>query len=215
MNSIRSMLFTLAFFPLLTFHSQLAHGYFSTIDTGELVQPGQYQGILEPQLIVSEYNGFNLVGRFDAGIDDSSSIRGILGFGEVDFQIGGMYKFIPFPDVEGQPAIGAEAGIIYARVGTETQLSVRIHPLISKRFELEYGDLIPYASLPIGITARSDKTVGPVQVVAGAELRPISNTQLSYFVEFGTEVTNSFSYISGAVAYRFDYDALRGGNRAE
>lgn len=181
-----------------------ASAYFSTIDNGEMVAPGQYQIGLEPQLIFNKYEGFNVVTRVDTGINESSSVRGILGFGKVDFQLGGMYKYVPFPDVDKQPAVGGDIGAILARVNGETEFSLRFHPLISKRFETEIGDLIPYSSLPLGLTFRPNKTVVPVQVAVGTELRPLNMSNFSFFAELGLNINEAFSYISAAVAWRFD-----------
>jgi hypothetical protein len=199
---------------LTVFNAPNAQAYFSTIDDGELVAPGQYQVSVEPQVLFDRYPGVNGVARFDTGFNDSSSVRGILGFGKVDFQLGGMYKWIPFPDVDGQPAIGLDAGMILARVNNQNEFSVRLHPLISKRFETEIGDLIPYGSLPLGVTTRPDKTVIPVQIVAGTEFRPLNLKNFSFFGELGINLNEAFSYISAAVAYRFDDGTLRGsGNK--
>jgi hypothetical protein len=118
-----------------------------------------------------------------------------------------MVKWIPFPDTESQPAIGGEAGLIVARIGSLTQYSIRFHPLISKKIELEIGDLIPYGSLPLGITVQSggvDETFVPVQLVGGAELRPLEMKNWSFFGEVGVNLTKSFGYVTAAVAYRFD-----------
>jgi hypothetical protein len=185
-----------------------ASAYFSTIDTAELIEPQKYQVSLEPQLILSRYDGLEATGRLDTGINESSSVRGILGFGTVDFQVGGFYKFIPFPDTANQPAIGGEAGVIIARVKGNSEVSVRLHPLVSKKFETEIGDVIPYASLPFGITNRVDGTFVPFQLVGGAELRALNTPQISYFAELGINLNQAFSYISLAVAYRFDEAAI-------
>lgn len=186
-----------------------AQAYFSVIDTGEVLAPGKYQASLEPQLILQNYDGFNAVARFDRGINEESSARAILGFGKVDFQVGGFYKWVPFPDTANQPAIGGSAGAILARVNGDTQFSVRVNPLFSKRLETEIGDFTPYASLPLGITSRKDETVVPVQFVLGSELQPINNQNLSIFAELGFNLHKAFGYISAAVAYRFDEPASR------
>ncbi len=190
--------------------SSPAKAYFSTIDNGDLVAPGAYQVSLEPQLIFNQYDGFNAIGRFDTGIDHQSSARALLGVGKVDFQIGGFYKIVPFPDTATQPAIGADMGVIVARVGGETETSLRFHPLTSKRFETEVGDLTPYASLPIGVTWRSgNDTTIPVQIVGGTEFRTLAHPNLSYFAELGVNLNKSFSYLSAAIAYRFDDATMR------
>jgi hypothetical protein len=186
-----------------------SHAYFSVIDTGDILTPGKYQMSLEPQLILQDYDGFNAVARFDRGINEESSARAILGFGKVDFQVGGFYKWVPFPDTGNQPAIGGSAGAILARVNGDTQFSVRVNPLVSKRFETEIGDLTPYASLPLGVTSRKDETVVPVQLALGSELQPINNQNLSVFAELGFNLNKAFGYISAAIAYRFDEPATR------
>ena len=133
--------------------------------------------------------------------------RALLGFGKIDFQIGGMLKWMPFPDTDSQPAIGGEAGIIFARIGSINQYSIRLHPIVSKRIETEIGDVIPYGSLPFGITVQSgggDETFMPAQLVAGTELRPLEMKNWSFFGELGVNLTKSFGYASVALAYRFD-----------
>ena len=189
------------------FSASSAHAYYSTVDNGEVLREGQFQAMFAPQLIFNNYDGANFVGRLDMGIAEGISARGILGFGKVDFQIGGMVKWIPFPDTASQPAIGGEAGVIVARIGSRTQYNFRFHPLISKKVETEIGDLIPYASLPLGVTVSSgvnDETYIPVQLALGSELRPLEMKNWSFFGEIGINVAKSFGYVTAAVAYRFE-----------
>lgn len=199
-----------ALFAGTLFSQSNALAYFSTIDTGELVAPGEYQVSFEPQYIFTRFSGMNAVARFDTGINDASSVRGVLGFGTVNFQLGGFYKWVPFPDTETQPAIGGEVGAFIARVPQGTEYSFRFHPLLSKRFETEVGDVIPYGSIPLGVTSRPDKTVLPVQLVAGTEFRPLNAKNLSFFGEVGADVNEAFGYVSVAAAWRFDDNSLRG-----
>lgn len=184
-----------------------AHAYFATLDNGEVLKEGEYQAMFSPQLIFNQYDGANFTGRLDTGLADGLSGRAILGFGKVDFQMGGMLKWIPFPDTSSQPAIGGEAGVLIARIGSTTQYSLRFHPLVSKKIETEIGDVIPYGSLPLGVTVQSGgatETIVPVQLVAGSELRPLEMKNWSFFGELGVNITRSFGYVSIAAAYRFD-----------
>jgi hypothetical protein len=190
-----------------------AQAYYSVIDTGEVITPHTYQVSLEPQLITNRYDGAELVGRFDAGLDEASSVRGTLGVGSVHFEIGGFYKYVPFPDVGNQPAVGGEAGVIIATVPAGTEISFRFHPLVSKRLETEIGDFIPYASLPLGLTFRPDRTVIPIQVALGTEFRPLNYQNLSGFFEIGVDMLDAFGYVSIAAAYRFDDATIRGRRR--
>ncbi len=188
--------------------SQTAHAYYSTIDTGNLIAPGKYQVSAETQGILNRYDGVNEIGRFDTGIDDYSSMRAILGFGAVGFDLGGFYKYVPFPDTAKQPAIGGEVGAEYTRVNGNTEFNIRFNPLVSKKFETEIGDVTPYASIPIGIDFRYNETVVPIQFVAGAEFTFLNTPNLSYFAEFGIDVNEAFGYLSAAVAWRFDDSLL-------
>lgn len=190
--------------------SPSSYAYFSVINTGELIAPSQYQISFEPQFVFQSYDGFNAIARFDMGLNEDSNVRGILGVGAVDFEIGGFFKWIPFPDTESQPAIGAEVGGTIARFKSDTEYNFRIHPLISKKFESEMGDVIPYGSIPLGISARPGKTVLPIQLVAGTEIRPLNTPKLSFFAEIGANVNEAFGYASAAITYRFNESDLRG-----
>ena len=94
-----------------------------------------------------------------------------------------------------------------ARIGSRTQYSLRFHPLLSKRIETEIGDVIPYTSLPMGVTVQSggtDETFVPVQFVAGSELRPLEMKNWSFIGEVGINLTRSFGYATIGLAYRFE-----------
>ncbi len=204
---LKTLSTALATFTATTLSMSVASAYYSTLDNGEVLGDGQFQAMFNPQLIFNNYDGGNFTGRLDMGLADGLSARGILGFGKVDFQIGGLVKWIPFPDTDSQPAIGGEAGMIVSRIGSLTQYSIRFHPLISKKIETEIGDVIPYTSLPLGITVQSggvDETFVPVQLVLGSELRPLEMKNWSFFGEVGVNLTKSFGYITAAVAYRFE-----------
>lgn len=190
-----------------------AHAYNSVIQTGDLVDPGAFQAALVPQAIFDRYDGVNVDALLDVGVDASSSARGLIGIGDgVDFEVGGLYKYIPFPDTERQPAIGAEAGVIFARTKGKSELDLRLNPLLSKKLETEIGDLSPYASIPLGLAFRDGTTLVPIQLTAGAELRLLSTPNLSFFLEGGINLHDAFGYISGALAWRFDEVKLKRAN---
>lgn len=190
--------------------SSPASAYFGTMDTGEVLKEGQYQAMVGPQFIFNQYDGANFTGRLDMGLMEGVSFRGILGFGKVDFQIGGMVKWIPFPDTSEQPAIGGSAGVLIARIGSLTQYSVRLHPLVSKKLETEVGDITPYVSLPLGVTVQTgvDETIVPVQLVLGSEFRPLEMSRWGFFGEVGVNMSKSFGYASVGVTFRFDDTAM-------
>lgn len=192
-------------------NSSPAHAYDSIIDTGDLVNAGHYQATFEPQLIFSRYDGANVIGHLDTGLTEESSLRGTIGIGAVDFHMGASLKYVPFPDTASQPAIGGRAGLSFARVEGSTEFNIRFEPLVSKRFSTEVGDLTAYGSIPFGVTTRSepDDTVFPIHLTGGVQLQPLNTPHLSYFTELGLDLNDAFSYISFAVAFRFDDASIR------
>ena len=198
----------LAIAALITF-AQPAHAYFSTLDTGDVIEPGKYRAIVSPQTIFNEFSGLNVLGMFDTGLSEDQSVRALVGFGEVDFQVGGMYKWIPFPDVGDQPAIGVSGGLVWAKVEDHNALSLRIHPLVSKKFETEVGDFTPYGSMPIGVTDFEDETFVPIQLVGGTEWRTLHFENLTFMAELGLNLSKAFSYISAGAVWYFDEEGIR------
>lgn len=188
-----------------------AFAYNSVLQTGDLVEPGAFQAAVAPQLILGGYRtGVGLDALLDVGVDNASSARGLIGVGDaVNFEVGGLYKYIPFPDTERQPAIGGEVGVIFARVDGLSEVDLRFNPLVSKHLETEVGDITPYASLPIGVTFRDGNAFIPIQLAGGAEMRLLGTPNLSFFLEGGVNLYRAFGYISGAVAWRFDEVSLK------
>ena len=198
-----------AMIAVINFRATPASAYFATLDTGDLVKPQKYRLSLSPQIIFNKYDGANITSRFDTGINEDSSVRAILGVGKVDFQIGGFYKYVPYPDTAQQPAIGGMAGLIIARVNGGSEVSLRFHPLISKRLNTKIGDVVPYGTIPLGITTRSEETFVPVQLAGGAEWKPENLLNFSFQAEIGLNISRSFSYIAAAAVFDFDEDTLK------
>jgi hypothetical protein len=178
------------------------------MDTGEIIDKGQYRASIEPQLVVSQFDGFNMIGRFDVGRNESSSMRFLMGGGSASgFEVGGFYKWIPIPDYENQPAIGLTGGAIFASPESTNLIALRVHPVISKKFKaLIIGDdtLIPYASLPLGVTFAKAKNYYPLQLAVGSEYRPEKWKKMSVSLEIGMNLHDAFSYISAAFSVDFD-----------
>lgn len=187
----------------LVIHISSASAYFTTAESGEVIAPGTYQAGFGPQFSWGPSEA-NLAGHFDVGINDSSSFRATMGFGGTDFQVGGYYKLIPFPDYGNQPALGFKAGINYARYDSESTLSIRVHPIASKKYSTDYGLFVPYASLPFGITSIKSKTITPIQFTLGSEFKSNEVEKMTFGAELSLELSDSFSYIFAYVNIPFD-----------
>jgi hypothetical protein len=178
--------------------------FYSTMDTGDLLEVGKYRLGAESQFITNEDTGVNGIARFDFGFNEEANVRAELGFGTTDIHIGGYFKWVPIPDYENQPAIGLTTGLLFAQYEGETELSLRLHPIISKGFAVDFGKITPYASLPIGLRTYDHDTDVPVQLTLGSDLF-FQEINLWHFKgEVGFDVSKAFTYLSIGASLDFD-----------
>jgi hypothetical protein len=182
-----------------------AQAYLSTIDTADLLDPGHYQFSVEPQVITGDTALMNFTGRFDAGIGENSSVRALLGGGSYSpLEWGLFYKWAPIPDLDEQPGISIMGGFLLARKNEKNVFNFRVHPIVSKRFTGDFGAVIPYIAVPVGVQVVESKTTYPTHLALGTEIRPEAWTGMSVFVEGGINVADAFNYISAALVFWFD-----------
>jgi hypothetical protein len=198
----------------LFFHSSLSWAYLDVLDTGEIIPEQTYKMTTGLQAL-TDRGGINLDARFDVGFREEFGGRVLVGFGKTDYYFGGLFKWIPVPDIEGQPAIGFNLGLIYARDGNLQDLTFRFEPLISKRFTLDGAYLTPYASIPIGIRNRDssnrqvDQTTRVAgQVVVGSQLQVEKWSKLQFIAEVGADLNHALSHISVAAILYFDESGI-------
>ncbi len=191
------------FVLLLSLWTTQALAFFTTMETAEVVPEGTYRLGLEPQIVFTP-SGFNLLGYFDAPVAEDRSIRVQLGVGETDFQTSFFYKWVPFPDYGNQPAIGFRSGALYARDGDNTYLGIQLQPIVSKKYDTDFGVFTPYASLPVGLITTKNKTTYPVQLAIGTEYDSNQLEKLFFAGEIGFDVKDASSYISASVILWID-----------
>lgn len=184
--------------------SPSAFAYYSTWDTGDVLKAGHYESSLEAQFVTTDGSGANLVGRFDMPVQDDSSARVMLGAGTVDFHMGGFYKYVPYPDTDKQPAIGLIGGVLYARNEGNNYMTVRIAPIVSKAFHVDFGTLTPYASLPIGLCSRRGGTDVPAILALGSDLQTSHFKHMRWRAELGFNLNDAYSYVSLGAILNFD-----------
>ena len=193
-SKIRLILITLIISPLPSL------AYLGTIDSGVLVPVNQYRLILEPQL-----SPYNLAAHFDAGISDSSQLRISLGAGESATHLDFSVKYIPYPDVDNQPAIGYKIGTLFAsEKGNTSSLAFRFTPIISKTYEIDKNHLTPYLALPLGVSIQKSTSKTPSHFVLGAEFSPPSTPDMQFGAEIGANLRDSFSYVSAFISFYFE-----------
>lgn len=201
------MRFILALATLVTFTSP-AYGYYAILDNAEVLPEGHYKLTGDLQAI-TDAGGLNAAARIDAGFQDEFGVRGLVGFGVTDFFLGGFFKWVPIPDVSGQPAIGMNAGVLFATDDGDRDLTFRLEPLVSKHFKASKAVWTPYGSLPLGFRTRNSARRGnssdvTFQVVAGTQLQVERWQNLQFMAEIGVDLHQALSHVSIAAVLYFD-----------
>jgi hypothetical protein len=185
--------------------SSSALAYMSVLDTGEIPQPGVVKATGAAQLRTDQ-SALNVNAIMDLGLSDEYGLRGLVGGGSTDFYLGALLKWMPIPDTDGQPAIGFNAGLLFARDEGNRDLNFRFEPLVSKKFVSDQATFTPYASLPLGIRNREvrgakNKTDLTTQFVVGTQFHMENWQDLHAIAEVGVDIADALSHISIGVVY--------------
>lgn len=209
---MKSMIKKLALLGL--FVSSTCWAYYDVLDTGEILAPGKYKLTGGVQALTSTGGG-NVDAMVDMGIQDQFGVRALAGFGKTDYSVGAMFKWVPIPDVENQPAVGFNLGLVYAKWMDARDLTLRFEPLVSKKFVLDVCTLTPYASLPLGIRTRNSNnrdidttTRIPVQFVIGSQLQVPKWENIQFMAEIGVDVDQALSHITVGALWYFDQNGF-------
>lgn len=180
--------------------------YLAIGESGEIAPVGDYKLGLAPQLLLNDGGGANVGVFMDAPLTESTSLRGMAGAGEVDFHVGASAKYIPFPDVDNQPAIGGRVALWYAREGEINLTTIQLAPLISRKMNYEGVDFTPYVAIPVNITSASGtggRNVTGTQFVVGSEWAPPEST-LMFTGELAINLNDSYSALTFSLALPID-----------
>lgn len=201
-NKILACLFAIG--ALASTSSSYAH--YSFQDTGDLLAKDRYAIGTELQFVTSGDDGANLLGKFDGGFTDDLNYRLIVGVGNTDLQLSALVKWVPVPDYDKQPAFGITSGVLYARFAGENELSLRATPFVSKKFEVEFGTLTPYAALPVAIRTYDSDTDVLVQFALGSKYSHPDVIGTEFTAEIGFDIDKAFNYFSIGAIFPLDAD---------
>lgn len=179
-------------------------GYLSIGESGEILPPNEYQFGIAPQLLLNEGGGANVDAFVDVPFSDSLSFRADAGAGKIDFHTGASVKFVPFPDIDNQPAIGGKLAAWYARVDSLNVLTIQIAPLISRRLDSPHGVFVPYIAIPVNVTNTKDRNYTGTQFVVGSEWRNPEWKNMLLASELAINLNDSYSALTVSVAFPFD-----------
>ena len=123
--------------------------------------------------------------------------------GELQDITAGFLKWVPFPDLDTQPAIGIMGGVSFSGNHGYSSFSALIKPFISKTYEFEFGHFTPYGGLTTGSTSSDGHSSSPLFVHGGMEWKPKDLPQLNFMGEIGFDINDAFNYISISASYYF------------
>lgn len=195
------------FAAILLLLSQSAFAYNSIINTGSITETGTYKIGSELQVLTDDPSGANVLVFVDLPTTSQSlDYRLKFGTGTTDVNFGFGAKWIPIPDLQNQPAIGAYFDIDWISDNSFDFISARVAPMLSKSFSWEYGVMTPYAAVPLGLRYYledfEDDLDVFVQLTFGAELNFEAYDKVTFFGEAGFDIDQAITYFSLALRYQ-------------
>ena len=184
------------------FSTQTFASYMSINETAEILPENFYKVGIAPQLLLSNGGGFNVGVFADMHAFDDTDARISFGGGEVDFYSQASLKWVPFPDVSKQPAMGIKGSVGYARDNSDNLFSIQIAPLVSKKADTRYGNMIPYVALPITFVNAKNDSYTSTQFTVGSEWYPYDDKHIG--AELNLNMKNSYSSVSVYFSFPFE-----------
>ncbi|MES3038915.1 MAG: hypothetical protein V4736_13480 [Bdellovibrionota bacterium] len=190
--------------PTLLFLSSTTHAYLAIGESGEVVPLGNFQFNAQPQFFTNEGSSANILVSVDTPWTSSASSRFTVGGGKMNPTLGASIKWIPFPDVDRQPAIGGKAQVWYARYENGNILTFQLAPLISRKMDTDVGLFIPYFAVPFNFTNTKDRNYANQQFVLGTEWKVPDYPQMTLGGEVALNLKDSFSFFLFTFSYQID-----------
>lgn len=191
---------------LIAFAASTSSAYLSLNESAEILPENYFNLGFAPQTYLSDGGGFDASVFADAHLYDNTDGRITIGGGDVDFWTQASVKWVPFPDVDNQPAIGLRGAFGYSRNDDENFMHLQISPILSKKSLTSAHDMLPYVGLPITYVMEKGNNYVATQISLGALWFPWNVAQLG--AEFNLNLKNSIS--SASVFMNFPFEGATG-----
>lgn len=188
-----------------------AQAYFSVNETGEILPENYFNIHLAPQMYLSDGGGVDMGVGVDTHVFNSTDARIMIGAGKIDFWTQASLKWVPFPDVGNQPAMGIRAALGYSRDEDVNTTHVQLAPIFSKKSNTSSGDMIPYVSVPFTFVTNKYDSYTATQLAVGSQWFPWRDA--NFGAEFNLNLKNSLSSLS--VYFNFPFEGATGYKRYE
>ena len=127
-----------------------------------------------------------------------------MGGGSVDFNAFASVKWMPFPDVDKQPAMGLRVGAGVARDEDQNILQLQVAPMVSKKFDTDYGMSVPYLAVPFTFVNTKDDNFVATNLTVGSEFHYHEWKDVTLGGEVGLDLNKSWTYLSVFATFPFD-----------
>lgn len=187
------------FFPLMSLANYLSIG-----ESGEVINPGSYRVGGSLQSLSAGTGGLNVGGFLDAGWRDDLSSRFLFGVGSVEYQMGATLKYIPFPDVGNQPALGIRSAFWLSRFDDTSVVTLQFAPMASKKITVPKGNLTSYVAVPINVISIKNHNEVGTQFTVGAEYNHPEIPNVHFAAELQLNLNKSDSGLGFFASIPFD-----------
>lgn len=205
-NFLKKIALILFLFATTFLLSRPAQAFLALNETAELLPDGYFKLGVAPELKltngITDGTGLNVGAYFDTYLTQDTNARFTIGGGKIDFWTSASLKWVPFPDVDRQPAMGGRVALIYARDENVNFYNVQISPIISKLADTTYGKMIPFIGLPVTYVSTKDESFVATQFAIGAEW--FSNKTMHVGGELDLNLNKSFTAASIFLSFPFD-----------
>jgi|GEM_PF-1471934 len=164
--------------------------------TAEIVTPNTFEFRLSPTYLISPSGAYLTTEvRYQPSEDFGTGLS--FGAGEVGYNFGLNGTWYIFPDTKSQPGFSLLGGLYFNRIEFQSFFVFRLAPTLSKVFKMSWGQLVPYAGMPLSPSFHLGGGANEFSVksVAGlsAELKSFGAVRL--WTEVGIGVVKSFHEI--------------------
>ena len=179
-----------------------AFAYLTLNESAEILPDNYFNLGFAPQTYLSNGGGFDASVFADTHLFENTDGRITVGSGDVDFWTQASIKWVPFPDVDNQPALGLRGALGYSRDANQNYVHLQITPIASKKSQTAAHDMLPYVGLPITYVFEKGNTYVASQISLGALWFPWQTAQVG--AEFNLNLKNSISSASVFMMFPFE-----------
>ena len=166
---------------------------------------GSYQIVLSPASTISP-GGAYLSSELRHQTNEEFGVGFGFGAGEVGFNFGFHGIWHLAPDTGGQPAVALLSGMYMNRVAGWNYFTIKVSPVISKGFLMDWGRLTPYAGINLTPSFRLAQAANGFAMKSsmGTELTFNQLPGMRFWTEVGVGLLDSAHEIVVGIAYPFD-----------